>query len=126
MRDWLPPEPPRAHPGWALASVLVHVAVVAALVVLSGRGTRDTGVSWIVLEQAPAGPVVSHDMAYVAGGGGGDGGDLRPGTLARRAGGRTFALAGSDAMTPRCRGFDSGSVGPRAILRKPLDDNANA
>ena len=80
MRDWLPPEPPRAHPGWALASVLVHVAVVAALVVLSGRGTRDTGVSWIVLEQAPAGPVVSHDMAYVAGGGGGDGAAVGTGT----------------------------------------------
>ena len=80
MRDWLPPEPPRAHPGWALASVLVHVAVVAALVVLSGRGTRDTGVSWIVLEQAPAGPVVSYDMVYVAGGGGGDGAAVGTGT----------------------------------------------
>ena len=80
MRDWLPPEPPHAHPGWALASVLVHVAVVAVLVVLSGRGTRDTGVSWIVLEPAPAGPVVSYDMAYVAGAGGGDGATVGTGT----------------------------------------------
>ena len=79
-RDWLPPEPPRAHPGWVLASILAHAAVVAGLLLISGRVTRDPTLTYIVLDQAPAGPVVYYDMPYVSGGGGGDGAAVGTGT----------------------------------------------
>lgn len=73
MRDWLPPEPPRAHPGWAIASVIAHVVAVTALVLLSGNVTHDPTLSYIVLDQTPTGPIVYYDMPYVSGGGGGEG-----------------------------------------------------
>ena len=79
-RDWLPPEPPRAHPGWVLASVLAHAAVMAGLLLMSGRVTRDPAVTYIVLDRAPVGPVVYYDMPYVAGGGGGEGAAVGTGT----------------------------------------------
>ena len=95
MRDWLPPAAPRAHPGWALASIVVHVAAVAVLVLVSGRGTPGPSVSWIVLDQGPVGPVVSYDMPYVVGGGGGDGAEVGTGT------GRAAApLPPRDVQTP--------------------------
>jgi hypothetical protein len=72
-RSWLPPEPPRAHPGWAVASIVAHVAAVAVLFLISGRETRDATVTYIVLDRAPE-RVVYYDMAYATGpGGGGDG-----------------------------------------------------
>jgi hypothetical protein len=80
MRDWLPPEPPRAHPGWVLASVLAHAAVVGALLLMSGRVTRESAVTYIVIDQGPVGPVVYYDMPYVSGGGGGDGAAVGTGT----------------------------------------------
>jgi hypothetical protein len=103
MRDWLPPEPPRAHPGWALASLLAHAAAVAVLVLLSGRVTRDPRVSWIVLDQGPVGPVVSYDMPYVVGGGGGDGAAVGTGT------GR------APAPSPP-RGVDAPGAGPGPVI----------
>ena len=72
-RSWLPPEPPRAHPGWVLGSVLVHAALVALLLAISGTITHDPSRSYIVVERSAPGPVVYIDMPYVSGGGGGAG-----------------------------------------------------
>jgi hypothetical protein len=69
-RSWLPPEPPRWHPGWIVASVLAHAALLGLLFLISGRGIPTTGVSYIVLSGAPTGPVVAYDMPYIPGGGG--------------------------------------------------------
>lgn len=71
-RDWLLPEPPRAHPGWAVASVLAHAALVAVLLVISGRVTHDSR-SYIVPERAASGPIVYIDLPYVSGAPGGEG-----------------------------------------------------
>lgn len=68
-RDWLPPEPPRGSPAWFLASIAVHVLVVLSLLLISGR-TRQLGVSYILLDGTPIGPVVQYDMPYFPGGGG--------------------------------------------------------
>lgn len=73
-RSWLPPEPPPAHPGWAVASIVAHAAAVAVLLLISGRETQDTTVTFIVLDQARPERVVYYDMAYVTGPGGGDDG----------------------------------------------------
>lgn len=69
-RNWLPPEPPRTHPGWVIASVVAHVAALAVLLLISGRVTTDTRVSFIVIDRVPAAPSVHYDMAYVPGPGG--------------------------------------------------------
>jgi len=69
-RDWLPPPPPRSHPGWVIASVLVHVALVAVLVV-SGRVSRQPTITYIVLDEAAPGPTVPYDIPYFPSGGGG-------------------------------------------------------
>lgn len=85
-RSWLPPEPPRAHPGWAVASVLVHAALVAVLLLISGKEIRDPSVTYIVIDRAPAAPVVYYDMAYVPGpGGGGEGPAVGTGTAEAQA-----------------------------------------
>ena len=80
MRDWLPPEPPRAHPGWAVASVVVHAAMLAVLFAISEAVVRDPSRSYIVPEPARRGPVVYIDLAYVPGGGGGTGPETGIGT----------------------------------------------
>lgn len=72
-RNWLLPEPPRAHPVWAVASVLAHAALVAVLLVISGRVAHDSR-SYIVHERSGAGPVVYLDVPYVTGATGGGGG----------------------------------------------------
>jgi len=72
-RNWLPPEPPRTHPGWAIASVVAHAIAIGVLLLVSGKVTHDPTVSYIVLDRAPTGPIVYYDMPYVAGGGGGEG-----------------------------------------------------
>ena len=79
-RNWLPPEPPRAHPGWVVASVLAHAVLVAGLLLMSGRVTRESAVTYIVIDQGPVGPVVYYDMPYVPGGGGGEGAAVGTGT----------------------------------------------
>jgi hypothetical protein len=83
MRDWLPPEPPRAHPGWAVASVLAHAALVAVLLAISGSVLRDPSQSYIVVEPRIPGPVVYIDLPYVTGAGGGAGPEtgIGPGTV---------------------------------------------
>jgi hypothetical protein len=73
MRSWLPPEPPRAHPGWAVASVVAHAALLAVLLAISGSVVRDPSQSYIAYEPARRGPVVYIDLPYVPGGGGGTG-----------------------------------------------------
>jgi len=72
-RSWLPPEPPRAHPGWAVVSLLVHGAMVVLLLTLSGRAIRDASRSYLVSERPTPGPIVYIDLPYVSGGGGGQG-----------------------------------------------------
>lgn len=73
MKSWLPPQPPRAHPGWAVASVVAHAGLVAVLLAISNTAVRDPGRSYIVPEPARRGPVVYIDLPYVPGGGGGAG-----------------------------------------------------
>lgn len=72
-RDWLPPEPPRAHPGWALASVLAHVALVGLLLLSFRPVPRDAAVTYIVLDQPSPPPIAYYDLVYVPGAG--EGGD---------------------------------------------------
>jgi hypothetical protein len=69
-RSWLPPEPPRGHPGWVVASVLAHAAALGLLLLISGREVRPRGISYIVIGGGPTGPTVAYDMPYVPGGGG--------------------------------------------------------
>lgn len=71
-RSWLPPQPPRASPAWIIASLLVHAAVGASLLLISGKTARDGAVRYIVLDDGGPGPV-QYDMTYIPGGGGGAG-----------------------------------------------------
>ncbi len=72
-RSWLPPQPPRPHPGWLVASIAAHALALVLLLVISGRGTPMTSVSYIVLGGRPSAPTVAYDMPYVSGGGGSSG-----------------------------------------------------
>jgi len=73
MRDWLPPRPQRAHPGWAVASVVAHAALVVVLVLISGSVERDPSESYITYQPVQRGPVVYIDLPYVPDAGGGVG-----------------------------------------------------
>jgi len=95
-RDWLPPEPPRAHPGWAVASVLAHAAFLVLLLLISGPLARGPAVTYIVIDRAPAAPVAYDDLVYVPGpGGGADGPSVGTGTAQAQA-----PAAPSDAALP--------------------------
>jgi len=73
MRDWLPPEPPRSHPGWAVASVVAHAALVAVLLQISSSPVHDPSASYIPYAPVRRGPLVYIDIPYVPDGGGGVG-----------------------------------------------------